>query len=143
MGATICLLWKDLAGDLWDDTMQNRSTTTALHSTVLLTCKHSVEQQTFRIYLSCITETLYLLISNSPIFLITPQPLATTILLSALMSLTIFLFFKKIFLFIWQCQVLVIACGIYFPDQGSNPGPLHWEHGALAVRPPGQSLHYL
>ena len=22
-----------------------------------------------------------------------------------------------------------LACGIQFPDQGSNPGPLHWEHG--------------
>ena len=25
--------------------------------------------------------------------------------------------------------------GIYFPDQESNPGPLHWEHGVLAVGP--------
>ena len=30
-------------------------------------------------------------------------------------------FFLKIF--IWLCQVLVVACGIQFPDQGSNPGP--------------------
>ena len=25
---------------------------------------------------------------------------------------------------------LVEACGIYFPDQGLDPGSLHWEHGA-------------
>ena len=24
-------------------------------------------------------------------------------------------------------RLLVVACGIWFPDQGSNPGPLHWE----------------
>ena len=24
---------------------------------------------------------------------------------------------------------LVVACGIQFPDQGLNPGPLHWECG--------------
>ena len=23
------------------------------------------------------------------------------------------------------CEVLVVACGIWFPDQGSNLGPLH------------------
>ena len=30
-------------------------------------------------------------------------------------------------LFIWLCWVLVAACGIQFPNQGSNLGPLHWE----------------
>ena len=38
------------------------------------------------------------------------------------------------------------ACGIQFPDQGSNPGPLHWEHGLLTTAPPGKSpssLFYL
>ena len=29
------------------------------------------------------------------------------------------------------------ACGI-FPEQGSNLGPLHWEHGDLATGPPGK-----
>ena len=28
-----------------------------------------------------------------------------------------------LFLFIWLCQVLVAACGIYFPDQGLNLHP--------------------
>ena len=32
------------------------------------------------------------------------------------------------------------ACGIQFPDEGSNPGPLHWEHGVLSTAPPGKSL---
>ena len=30
------------------------------------------------------------------------------------------------------------ACGI-FPDQGSNPGPLHWEHRVLSTVLPGKS----
>ena len=36
--------------------------------------------------------------------------------------------------------VLVAACGIYFPDQESNSGPLHWELRVLAPEPPGKSL---
>ena len=35
-----------------------------------------------------------------------------------------------IYVYIWLCWVLVAALGFYFPDQGSNPGPLHWEEGA-------------
>ena len=31
------------------------------------------------------------------------------------------------------------ACGIYFPDQGSNLGPLRWECGVSATGPPGKS----
>ena len=38
---------------------------------------------------------------------------------------------------------LVVACGIQFPDQGSNPGPLHWEHGILPTGPPGKSRRLL
>ena len=30
------------------------------------------------------------------------------------------------------------ACGISFPDQGSNPGPLHWELRVLPTGPPGK-----
>ena len=40
---------------------------------------------------------------------------------------------KYIYIFIWLCGVLDAACGIYFPDQGLNPGPLHWEPGVLAT----------
>ena len=42
-------------------------------------------------------------------------------------------FFFFFFFFVW-------ACGIYFPDQGSNPGPLHWKHGVLITGPPEKSL---
>ena len=37
-------------------------------------------------------------------------------------------------------DLLVVACGILFPDKGLNPCPLHWEHGVLATGPLGQSL---
>ena len=49
--------------------------------------------------------------------------------------------FLLIYLFRWvfvvACGLLVAACGIQFPDQGSNPGPLRWKHGVLATGPPG------
>ena len=54
------------------------------------------------------------------------------------------------------CRIFTVACGILqlwhvksqlqqaygiqLPDQGSNPGPPHWEHGVLATGPPGKSL---
>ena len=47
--------------------------------------------------------------------------------------------FLKKYLFIWLCWVLLVACGIYLPDQGSNPGPLHLELRVLATGPPGKS----
>ena len=37
-------------------------------------------------------------------------------------------------------DLLVAACGIWFPDHGSNLGPLYWEHGILATGPPEKSL---
>ena len=37
------------------------------------------------------------------------------------------------------CKLLVEACGIQFPDQGSNPGPLHWEYGVSATEPQEKS----
>ena len=57
-----------------------------------------------------------------------------------------FLFKKRIYLFglsgslAAACKLLVMSYGILFPDQGSNPGPLHWDHGILATQPPGKSL---
>ena len=41
---------------------------------------------------------------------------------------------------LWHEGSLVVICGIWFPEQGSNPGPLHWECGVLAMGPPGKSL---
>ena len=37
------------------------------------------------------------------------------------------------------CKLLVVACGIQFPNQGLNLGPLHWDPGVLATGPPGKS----
>ena len=34
-------------------------------------------------------------------------------------------------LFIWLHQVLVVACGIWFPDQGLKHRPLHWKVDSL------------
>ena len=34
----------------------------------------------------------------------------------------------------------VVAHGIQYPDQGSHPGPLLWEHRALVTGPPGRCL---
>ena len=34
---------------------------------------------------------------------------------------------------------LAEACGLWFPDQGLNPDPLHWECRVLATGPPGKS----
>ena len=35
---------------------------------------------------------------------------------------------------------LAVSCGISFPNQGLNPGPLYWELKVLATGPPGK-LH--
>ena len=59
---------------------------------------------------------------------------------------SILLFFFN--LFIWLHRILgaargifsVVARGIQFPNQGSNLGPLCWEHRVLATGPPGKSL---
>ena len=37
-------------------------------------------------------------------------------------------------------SLLVASRGIQFPDQGSNPGPRHWECRGLATGPPGKFL---
>ena len=41
--------------------------------------------------------------------------------------------------FVAACKLLAAACGIQFPDQGSNLGPLRWERKVLATGPPGKS----
>ena len=45
----------------------------------------------------------------------------------------------KIYLFIQLCWALAVACGIWFPDQGLNLGPLHWECSVLTTGPPEKS----
>ena len=37
------------------------------------------------------------------------------------------------------CRLLVVACGIQFPDQGWNLGPLHWERRVLPTGSSGKS----
>ena len=38
------------------------------------------------------------------------------------------------------CKLLTVSCGIQFPDQGMNLGPLHCKRRLLATGPPGKSL---
>ena len=45
-----------------------------------------------------------------------------------------------IYIYIWLLWILVVASGILFPNQGLNPGPLHWRHRVLATGPAGKSL---
>ena len=50
-------------------------------------------------------------------------------------------FFKCIWLSqLWHTGSLVAAFGIQFPNQGSNPGTLHWKHRVLTSGPPEKSL---
>ena len=50
-------------------------------------------------------------------------------------------FFKCIWLSqLWHTGSLVAAFGIQFPNQGSNPGTLHWKHRVLTGGPPEKSL---
>ena len=37
------------------------------------------------------------------------------------------------------CELLAVTCVVYFPDQGLNPGPLHWEYEVLATWSWGKS----
>ena len=55
----------------------------------------------------------------------------------------IWLLFFLNYLFIWLHEVLVTALGILFPEQGLNPGPLHWKHRVLATEPPGKSFDWV
>ena len=54
-----------------------------------------------------------------------------------------FFFFLLIHLFGYaHCGMwglLIVACGIQFPEQGWNLGPMHWEHRVLATGPPEKS----
>ena len=45
---------------------------------------------------------------------------------------------KNIFIYL-TAPGLSVACGIYFPDQGSNLGSLLWEHGVVSTGQPGKS----
>ena len=51
-------------------------------------------------------------------------------------------FFSYLLIYLFGCtrSQMQHACGIQFPDQGSNPGSLHWEFKVLTAGPPGESL---
>ena len=53
------------------------------------------------------------------------------------------LFLKKI-LFIYLA-VAGLSCSMWDPAPwpGIEPRPLHWEHGVLAIGPPGKSLNWI
>ena len=53
-----------------------------------------------------------------------------TFYLSVYLKEAFFSFLKFIYL---SAPVLVAACGIQFPDLGSNLGPLRWESGVPAT----------
>ena len=64
----------------------------------------------------------------------TCMPLATCLWVieccSTFLVIGLFLFFKKdiyFYSFIWLSWVLIVTWRIWFPDQVSNPGPLHWD----------------
>ena len=78
----------------------------------------------------------------------TPLPvLSITITVIITTTAVLLYFFLKMLYFTWlrwvlvvACRLLVVACGV--SDQGSHPGPLHWEHGVLATGPPGKFLQF-
>ena len=51
-------------------------------------------------------------------------------------ALQIFVAACRIFLGV-ACRLSVVACRIQFPNQGSDPGPLNWEHRVLTTGPQG------
>ena len=46
----------------------------------------------------------------------------------------------KVFILVAACELLVATREIYFPDQESNPGSLHWERWVLATGRPGNAI---
>ena len=67
---------------------------------------------------------------------------------------TAFFVLFSLFIYLFAARVLAVACRrftygmwilrsafrIWFLNQGSSPGPLHWERGVLPTGPPGKSL---
>ena len=63
-------------------------------------------------------------------------------LLPSSFSFSLFLFFFNIYfyLFIWLHRVLVVACGIQFPNEDQTQGPSIESSRVLAAGPPGEPL---
>ena len=59
------------------------------------------------------------------------------------LSISCYLFIWPSWVLVVACRIfelLVVACGIWFPEQGLNLDPLQWEHSILAPGPPGKSM---
>ena len=84
-------------------------------------------------------------VSPSPLFMPSPCPSYVALTYGWPCVIWTYLKKKKFYLAVLglNCSkqnLLVVECGIYFPDQGSNLGPLHWEPVVLTTGPPGKSL---
>ena len=92
-------------------------------------------------------------------------PMPKTGIIWAIKECIIVVIFKNIFIYLFGCTGLsggtqdlqpllrhvgslvvacalltvCVACEVLFPDQGSNLGTLHWEHGMLVTGPAGKS----
>ena len=54
------------------------------------------------------------------------------------LTLYSYFFLTFIFIYLFWLHPVLVACRIWFLDQGSNPGPLHWEGEVLTTGPPGE-----
>ena len=72
-------------------------------------------------------------------FCISPQQYMNGLFLFLKYVLFLYLTLLGLWPSLWQMGFLVAACGLQFPDQGPNPGHLHWELEVLATGLPGKS----
>ena len=78
--------------------------------------------------------SIFFLFMSKVLFIIFLHPFPY-LLTSVVKSILAFIVF-----FFWPCQG---ACShVGSPHQGSNPCPLHWEHGALTTGLPGKFFHF-
>lgn len=59
--------------------------------------------------------------------------------LSLSLKVNLFLYLAALGSSLWHVGTLVVACGVWFPDQGSKPGHLHEECGVSATGLLGKS----
>ena len=52
--------------------------------------------------------------------------------------LTLYSYFFNVYFYLFWLHPVLVACRIWFLDQGSNPGPLHWEPEVLITGSPGE-----
>ena len=111
---------------------------------------HSLAHEPF-LHLQCHQHRIFSSLSFFPSssLVISPSLLLTLLHPSFLKKKFIYLFWLPWVLvaargiFVVVRRQLVAECRIQFPDQGSNPGPLHWEHGVLTTGPPGKAPFFI